>query len=124
VARVVRLVGTGASWWSSRVERRHRTRTRGGRRREALRRRQNPTALEGSLGTAATYEKEEVSDGPEHSTAWMRRRWHGDSRHRSDQPDQNGRAFKGTRLHRVRSACGVDVPRALQQAGLSRGNGH
>jgi hypothetical protein len=26
VAPVVRLVGTGASWWSSRMEQRHRTR--------------------------------------------------------------------------------------------------
>jgi hypothetical protein len=31
VAPVVRLVGTGASWWSLRTEWRHRMRTRGGR---------------------------------------------------------------------------------------------
>jgi hypothetical protein len=43
VAPVVRLVGTGASWWSLRTERRHRTRTRGGRRQEVPQRRQNPT---------------------------------------------------------------------------------
>jgi hypothetical protein len=30
---------------------------------------------------------------------------------------RNGQAFKGTWLHRVRSTCGIDVPRTLQQVG-------
>jgi hypothetical protein len=62
-------VGTGVSSWSSRMERRHRMRTRGGRQREALRRWQNPMTLEGSLGIAAICEKEEVSGGLEYSVA-------------------------------------------------------
>jgi hypothetical protein len=49
VAPVVGLVGTGASWWNTRIGRRHRMRTRGGRRREALRWQQNSMTLEASL---------------------------------------------------------------------------
>jgi hypothetical protein len=100
VATVVRLVGTRKSWWSSRIEWQHRTRTPGGWRWEALWRWQNPTErkkwaatwgtrlshlgeewlngegsrwwrwLGGSPGIAAIYGKEEVSGGPEHSAAW------------------------------------------------------
>jgi hypothetical protein len=82
VAPVFELVGTRASCWSSRMEWWHWTRTQGGRRREALRRRQNPTALKGSLGTAAICGKEKVSGGPEHSavqTASHRHGWGDDS---------------------------------------------
>jgi hypothetical protein len=45
VELVVGLVGTRASWWSSRMERRHQMRTRVSRRLEALRRQQNPMTL-------------------------------------------------------------------------------
>jgi hypothetical protein len=57
--------------------RQHWTRTRGGQRREDLRRQQNSTALEGSLGTTATYRKEEVSSGTEHLAAWTASHWRG-----------------------------------------------
>jgi hypothetical protein len=46
-------------------------------------------------------------------------RWHGDNWRRSDRPGRNDQAFKGAWPRRVRSARGIDVPRALRQEGLT-----
>jgi hypothetical protein len=122
VALGVRLVGTEASWWSSGTGRQHQMMTQGGRRREALRRRQNPTVPDVGL-LLRPAEEEEVSSGDRSTwqglalTVWMRRR-----RLRTMLSERA--AFKGVQRHCVRSARGINVHRVLGQADPGRGHGH
>jgi hypothetical protein len=70
VAPVVGLVGTGASWWSSRMGRQHWTRTRGGRQRGALRRRYNQRKGRSERQAGALADADGVSGVDEATAVW------------------------------------------------------
>jgi hypothetical protein len=68
VAWVVGLVGTGASWWSSRTQRRHRTRTRGNPRSSSVA--AKPDGARGFTWDCCNQRKGRSEQWPEHSVTW------------------------------------------------------